>query len=247
MSEAVLHHHEEPKALGLKDVPQVFSAPATLFRRIEDTSAYGWSLAVLLVMVTLVGYAQVQTGLIDRVVDQQVEEGLAELERTQGALLDRVELRDKMDEIRKGGDFTKLLQRLGAVVLSPISMLTSILLISSALYAAVALTGRKPEYHTLMSICTYSGYVILASHLLKLVMMIVYRTTLVETSLQLLAKPGEHLWLAAFEPFRIWFWVLVGTGVCVTQQLGRRPAIVTVTLLFVMASGLHVGMAYIGH
>ena len=59
--------------LGLRHALWVYSAPARLFRRVEDTGAYGWTLAVLLLLVTLIGYAQIQTGLIDRVVDRQTD------------------------------------------------------------------------------------------------------------------------------------------------------------------------------
>jgi hypothetical protein len=185
--------------------------------------------------------------LIDRVVDQQTERQLGELEKNQGNLVDRVQLKDAMDAVRKSGDFMKLLQRLGAIVVSPIYLLTSCLLISSILYAAVALTGRKPEYHTLMAICVYASFVDLAGALLRLGMMISYRTTTVDTSLGMLAPIGKGSWLTAVDPFRIWFWLLVAIGLIVTQQLGRRGAIVWCTLMFAIASAARVGMAYAGN
>lgn len=231
---------------GLGDVWRVFTTPARLFRRVEDTGAYGWALAVLLLLITLTGYVQVQTGLIDRVVDQKTEQQLAELEKSQANLVDRVQLKDAMDSVRKAGEFMKLLSRLGAIVLSPIYLLTSCLLISSLLYAAVALTGRKPEYHTLMSICVYAGFVDLAGALLRLLMMIAYRTTAVETSLGMLAPVGKPTWLAAVDPVRIWFWILVVIGLTVTQQLGRRGAIAWCTIFFLIASGARVGLEYAG-
>lgn len=244
---ASLSNELEAGAPGLSDVWQVFTAPAGLFRRVEDTGAYGWALVVLLALVTLTGYVQVQTGLIDRVVDQQTERQLGELEKNQGNLVDRVQLKDAMDAVRKSGDFMKLLQRLGAIVVSPIYLLTSCLLISSILYAAVALTGRKPEYHTLMAICVYASFVDLAGALLRLGMMISYRTTMVDTSLGMLAPIGKASWLTAVDPFRIWFWLLVAIGLIVTQQLGRRGAIVWCTLMFAIASAARVGMAYAGN
>ena len=45
------------------------------------------------------------------------------------------------------------------VAAAPLGLLVSIMVISSLFYAAVALSGRKPEYHTLMSICTYAAVV----------------------------------------------------------------------------------------
>jgi hypothetical protein len=244
---ASLTKEVEAGAPGVADVWRVFTAPAGLFRRVEDTGAYGWALVVLLALVTLTGFVQVQTGLIDRVVDQQTERQLAELEKNQGLLVDRVQLRDAMDAVRKSGDFMKLLQRLGAVVFSPIYLLVSCLLISSILYAAVALTGRKPEYHTLMSICVYASFVDLAGALLRLGMMVSYRTTAVDTSLGMLAPIGEASWLTAIDPFRIWFWLLVVIGLVITQQLGRRGAVIWCTLMFAVATAARVGLAYAGN
>jgi len=246
MPEAFLEGQSRSRPAGLRDLGLLVTRPRALFARVEDTGAYGWALAVLLVLVTLVGYAEAQTGLYERLVDQDVERAQADLEATQGHLLDRVELRDKMEELRKGGEFNKVLRRLEVIVLSPIGLLVSFLLTASVLYAAVALIGRKPEYHTLMAICTYSGFVILGSQALRLVMMLCYKTTRVDTSLQMLAPAGKYAWLAAFDPFRLWYWLLVGLGVVVTQQLGRRSAIVTVSLLLLVASGVRIGLAYMG-
>jgi hypothetical protein len=243
---ASLSHELGSGSPGLGEAWRVFTAPAQLFRRVEDTGTYGWALVALLALVTLTGYVQVQTGLIDRVVDQQTERQLADLEKSQANLVDRVQLKDTMDAVRKSGEFMKLLRRLGAIVLSPIFMLVSFLLISSILYAAVALTGRKPEYHTLMSICVFAGFVDLAGCLLRLAMMVAYRTTAVDTSLGMLAPIGKPSWLSAVDPFRIWFWLLVALGLIVTQQLGRRGAIVWCSFLFLVASAARVGLEYAG-
>jgi len=113
---------------------------------------------------------------------EQTEAQLAQLEKAQFGLVDTLDLKDQMDAVRKSGQFMKMIQRLGAIVLSPLWMLTSFLLISSFLYAAVALSGRKPEWHTLMAICVYAGFVDLLAYGLRLGMMLVYRTTQVDTS-----------------------------------------------------------------
>ncbi|MFQ5414464.1 MAG: YIP1 family protein [Phycisphaerae bacterium] len=168
----------------------VCAAPRSLFTRVEDPGAYGWALFTLLGLVTLTGYARVQTGLIDRVVDEQTESSLAALENEQGAITERVRLRDRMDAVRKTGEFNKLLARLFAVVMTPVYLLASFLLIASVLYALVALTGRKPEYHTLMSICVYSGFILLIGYVVHLSMIVHYRTTEVDTSLAALASLG---------------------------------------------------------
>ena len=222
----------------------VFSSPPALFKRVEDTGAYGWTLVTLLALVTLLGYAEVQTGLIDRVVDQRTEDRLAELERSQSNLVDRVQLREQMEDVRKQGEFDKLMTRLGAVVASPAKILVSALLIASCLYAMVALTGRKPEYHTLMSICVYAMFVDLLAQALRLAMMLFYRTIEVDTSLGMISASRGLVWLSAIDPFRIWFWVLVAIGLTVTQQLSRRMAIVSCVLMCIVAMGVRAAMAY---
>ena len=222
-------------APGVTDALRVLGAPIAVFRRIEDTGAYRWSLAVLLILVTLIGYAEVKTGLIERVVQRQIEGQKAKLEREQRDLLGRVELRAELEKIDKAGKFTTLTTQIIAVAASPTYFLTSVLLIASCLYAVVALIGRKPEYHTLVAICVYSEFVELAAYALRLAMMLVYRTIEVDTSLGMLATSKAGLWLSAIDPFRIWFWVLVAIGVTTTRQLSRRTAIIACVAMALVA------------
>ena len=230
--------------LSLRHALLVYVSPRSLFDRVEDTGAYGWALMTLLLLVVLTGYATLQTGLIDRVVDQQTERRLAELEESRAQLIDRVELSERMADIRKESAFNKLIARLGVIVFAPAGLLVSLLAIASVLYALVALTGRSPEYHTLMSICVYGAFVELVGYVVRLAMMLYYRTTEVETSLGRLATAGEATPLVALDPFRIWFGVLVVIGLCVTQQLSRRMAVVTCTLMALIAGGVRVAFSF---
>jgi len=236
MSSAAVH--SKPTSLGVRHALLVVTAPRALFSRVGDTGAYGWALLTMLLLIVLIGYAKVQTGLIDREVDVQTEQKLEELERTQGTLIDRIEFRDRMEAIQKEGTFLKMMTRLGVIVATPVYFLSSFLLIASALYAVVALTGRKPEYHTLMGLCVYAGFIELIGLGLRLAMMMYYRTTQVDTSLASLVGQGEVKWLSAIDPFHLWFWILVGMGVVTTQQLSRRTAIVTCTVMAAGAIGL---------
>ncbi len=104
--------------LGVRHALLVYAAPRSLFARVEDTGAYGWALVTLLTLVMLIGYAEVQTGLIDQTVEQRTEESLAELEKKEAHLIERVELRDRMEAIRKQGEFNKLITRLLRVVVA---------------------------------------------------------------------------------------------------------------------------------
>jgi hypothetical protein len=180
------------------------------------------------------------------VVDEKTEKKLAELEETQANLVDRVQLKDRMEAIRKESVFEKTITRIGVVVLKPMYLLASFMLIASILYAMVALTGRKPEYHTLMSICVYAGFIELAAFILQLGMMLYFRTTEIDTSLRALGSMGKLNPLAAIDPFRVWFWVLVGIGLTVTQQLSRRMATATCSVMCLVAIGTRAALDYFG-
>ncbi len=238
-------HVERPiQPLGVQNTLQVFTSPRRLFARVEDTSAYSWSLVFLLAFVVLIGYVKVQSGLIDRVVDQQTQQDLATLENNQGLLIDRIELRDRMETVMKAGEFNKVIYRLGAIALTPAYILASYLLIASVLYAVVALTGRKPEYHTLMSICVYAGFIELLGLFVQLGMVFYYRTIYLDTSLASLVPHGESTWLVAVDPFRIWFWGLIIIGLIVTKQLSRRMAFVSCFMMGLLACGVRVAASY---
>ncbi len=243
MDPVALNHCHTP--LGVRHALMVFAAPRSLFARVEDTGAYGWALVTLLGLVALIGYAEVQTGLIDTDVDRAIETGLAALEKSQTDLVDRIEMSDRLEAIRKEGEFKKVMTRLGVIVASPVYLLTSYLLIASMLYAVVALTGRKPEYHTLMSICVYAGFIELAAYVVRLGMLLYYQTTRVDTSLAALAPPDKPSFLAAIDPFRIWFWVLVAIGLAVTHQLSKRTAILICCVMGLGALGVRIALEYV--
>lgn len=229
---------EGKPALGLRHALLAYAAPRSLFSRVEDTGAYGLALAILLGLMCLIGYAQVQTGLIDQTVDRKTEKRLSDIEKNEGELKDRIALKERFDGVHKQAGFEKMIARLGSVVLAPVFMLGSFLLISSIFYAIVALTGRKPEYHTLMSICVYAGFIELLGAMIGLAMMWYYRTIDVGTTLAALAPPGKPSVLAAIDPFRIWFWVLVAIGLTVTRQLSRRMAIASCVLMGLVGFGI---------
>lgn len=239
-------HSQYRGPLGVRHALLVFSSPRALFDRVEDTGAYGWTLVTLLGLVMLLGYAEVKTGLIDRVVDEKTEKDLGKLEEAHLNLVDRIELKESMEKIRKAAVFEKTITRIGVVALKPMYLLASFMFIASVLYAMAALTGRKPQYHTLMSICVYAGCIELAAFVLQLVMMLYFRTTEIDTSLGALGPIEKFNPLAAIDPFRIWFWVLVGIGLTVTQQLSRRMAIATCSVMCLLAIGARVGLAFVG-
>jgi len=228
--------------LGLRYAPAVLVDPGAVFRHVAESGRYGWTLGALLLLTTLIGWATVETGLIDRQVDGETLTRLAELEREQFDLLSRAELSERLEKIRKSAEFTKLIRRGGAVLAAPASLLASVMLIAALLFAAVALTGNKAEYATLLAVCVYAAVIWVLAAGLRLAMMLAFRTLEVDTSLALLV-PGREGFetlrtiLSAIDPFRVWFWILVGTGAVVTGQLSRRWAVITCTLFCLVASG----------
>lgn len=244
------------RALRLRDIPLALLAPRRAFARVEDVAAYAWPLIVLLTCVTLVGYATVQTGLIDHVVDAKVAERNAEIEAEQRDVVERSELRELYQQEEKKGDFEKLLVRIQVVVAQPLTALVSVLLIAAVLYGAVALTGRKPEWHTLLTICVFAGFIDVLRLLTTLALTLHYRTLEVNTSLALLTQivpTGEGVdpailaalsgLLSGLDPFRLWFWLLVTVGLSVTAQLPGWRAWATCTLCWLLAAGTRCALA----
>ena len=220
------------RPVRLRDVPQALFAPRGFFARVEDVPRYGWPLMVLLAIVTLIGYAKVETGLIDREIDRQTSQRIAEIEKTQLDVVERSALRELYEEQYKLGDFLKLMARIQVIVAEPLRVIATLLVIAAVLYGMVALTGRKPEWHTLLNICVFAMFVEMIGLLTALGLMLYHQTLDVETSLALILRPligTEGLdpkglaaaWgmLTAIDPFRIWFWFVVIAGLTTTMQL----------------------------
>lgn len=243
------------RTVGARDVPWVFVSPRRVFSKVEDVTAYGWPLVLLLTATALVGYAVVQTGLIDQQVYEQVAARKAELEQKQFDVVERSALNLMLAEEDKRGEFTRMVSRSWVVGWKPLASLLSILLASAILYGVVALTGRKPEWHTLMTICVFAGFVELAGSVFGLILMVSYGTLDVDLSARLLTpwlarETGEaklsamvgHL-VSGINPFRIWFWIVVCIGLSVTSQLRGWRAWVTCFLCFAVAAGTEGGVA----
>jgi len=242
------------RAVGLRDAPRVFVSPRALFARVENVNSYGWPLIVLLTLVTLVGYATIETGLIDRRVEMAVLAEQAALEKNYDNVVARSEFLKQLEESRKRGEFSRLITRIQVVAARPAAQLARILFIAAILYGAVALTGRKPEWHTLMTICVFASFVDLFADALRLSLMIRHGTMTVDTSAGLLARiiPSgiiegstrsltEKI-LATIDPFRIWYWLVVLVGLTATMQLKGWRAWLTCGLLGLAAAGVRVGI-----
>ncbi len=244
------------RTVGLRDIPRVLLAPRQVFARVEDVPAWRWPLLILLTVVTLIGYATVQTGLIDREIDRQVQTQMAEIDRIQRDVVERSTLRELYDQQHKQGEFLKLLTRMRVIVAEPVQALATALLVAAGLYGVTALTGRKTEWHTLLTICVLAGFVDALRLLAMLALRLYTRTLDVDTSPALLLRllpPGtggnaRALALAAglltgLDPFRMWYWAIVIVGLAASAQLPGWRAWLTCGLCWLMAAGGRGGMA----
>ncbi len=247
------------QAVGLADIPRALFAPRSVLARVEDVKSWLWPLVALLALTTLIGYASVQTGLVDRQIDLKVARRIAEQERMQRNVVERSALRDMIERELKQGEFEKLLTRVQVIAAEPLKVLATTLLIAAVLYGMVALTGRKPEWNTLLTICVLAGFVEALRLLVKLGLMLHFRTLEVDTSLSVLAWPllsdqgleptaiaSAAGAMTALDPFRIWYWWIVLVGLAVTSQLrGWRSATICMLCWLVGAvvrAGISAGM-----
>jgi hypothetical protein len=224
---------EKPESsVGVAGMLLALRSPRRAFAQVEDVPRYGWPLVIVLVGMGLLGYATVQTGLIDRTVDLRVQQRIAALDETQRDVVERSVLREQYEGVRKQGQFERVLLRIVAVVAQPAGLLATILVIAAVLFGAVALTGRKSEWHTLLSVVVYAALIDVVGAALRFALMLRYRTLEVDTSLALVVRnfmptteSGGQATAAlaglasAVDPFRIWFWITVIIGLHVTRQL----------------------------
>ncbi len=244
------------RSVGVRDIPVALLAPRRVFARVEDVAVWRWPLLILLATVTLIGYATVQTGLIDRQIDARVRDRLAQIDSEQHDVLELSALHDMYEQERKKGEFEKLLARIQVIVAEPAKALACILLIAALLYGVVALTGRKPEWHTLLTVCVFAAFIDVLRLLMTLGLRLRYGTLEADTSLALLARflaetdgadpmtvAALSGLLSALDPFRVWFWLAVIVGLSATTQLRGWRAWLTCSLCWLTAAGARSALA----
>ncbi|MFH1747684.1 MAG: YIP1 family protein [Planctomycetota bacterium] len=244
------------RTVGVMDIPLVVFAPRRMFARVEDVPAWNWPLLVLLVTVTVIGYAKVQTGLIEREVDRQVQAAIVRIDEVQRDVVERSALREMYAQQYKKGEFNKLLARIGAIVAEPAQTLASALVLAAILYGIVALTGRKPEWHTLLTIFVFASFIYVLQLLMMLILMLKHGSLEVYTSLAMLPRvwpQSESVdpvmqaslsgLLTAVDPFRVWFWLIVVSGLRITAQLSGWRVWVTCVLCWLIPAGVRAALA----
>jgi hypothetical protein len=138
----------------------------------------------------------------------------------------------------------------------PVATLATVLLLAAFFYVLVALGGRKPEWHTLLTICVFASFVDVVAGVVRLAFMLRLRTLDVDTSLaplvRLIPMEGQYTGavkaamsgaLTAADPFRIWFWVVMVIGLSVTCQLHGWKVWVSCTLCWLGAAGVRAALA----
>ncbi len=244
------------RTVGLREVPLALLAPRRVFRKVEDVPAYAWPLVALLALVSLIGYATVETGLIDREVQRSVRTRIAAIDAVQRNVVERSALRDMYAEQEQQGEFEELLTRIRVVVAEPLKAAMFALLIAAILFGMVAISGRKPEWHTLLTVCVFAGFVEALRLVVELGLMLRHGALDVNTSaavaLPLLIEPGQidgqaYAGLSGFatvlDPFRIWYWLMIYIGVTTTSQLTGWRAWLVCVLGWLVGGGLRAMMA----
>lgn len=244
------------RPVGALDIPAALLAPRHVFARVEDIPGYGWPLVILLTTMTVIGLATVETGLVDLEVERGIQRDIAALEKQQVDVVERSTLSKLIEEKREEGRFLRLMEHLRVIVAAPASTLVSVLLIASIFYAIVALTGRKPEWNTLLTICVFASFVDALRALTLLGLMLHFGTLSVSVSLAPLAQfmpvegPGAAQTtaavgglLTALDPFRIWFWIIIITGLSLTGQLRGWKVWCSCGFFWLAAAGLRTAQA----
>lgn len=244
-------------------MPLALIAPRRVFERVEDVAGYGWSWVVLLVLMGLTGYATVQTGLIDREAERSLRKSIATLEEQQVDVTQRSVLKEQIEQAREASEFTRLMTRWWVMLARPTGTAITIMVLAALVYAVVAMTGRKPEWHTLLTVFVVASFVDLLGDFFRLAMMMHYETLDVDTSLAVLMRlvnpeefkalmsgSGQQVTgfqamaplammsglLTAFDPFRLWFWIVVIKGLSATSQLRGWKVWLMCGLFWMMAA-----------
>ncbi|MEK6674860.1 MAG: hypothetical protein AABZ47_04300 [Planctomycetota bacterium] len=246
------------RQVGVLDIPLALLSPGRVFARVENVASYGWIFLTLLTVVTMIGWATVQTGLIDRQVAERLAATEAELEKQHYDIVARSAFRQMLEDARKQGEFDLLMSRASHVVARPLYVLASVLGISALLYGVVALTGKKPEWHTLMTIVLLACYVDVVQLLVRFVLMWRYASLDVDDSFGVFVRllpvaANEQAaqtatlvgnCLSGISPFAIWFWVVVSMGLSRTTQLLGWRGRLTCLLFWMAAVVAKVGIAF---
>lgn len=236
---------------GIRDIPSVYASPVRFYRQFDLATPYGGPLILLVMLLAAAGYVVVGSGLIGRAVDISTEKSLSRIEKASVGEVKRDVLDEQLRVTRTAAVFWKVLANGTAVLQAPIEVLCRVFVGAGVAFVLVAMAGRKPAYHGLVSILTFAAYVEVLRQAVVVPLMLSLRSTEVETSLAVVlrGRPEVSGWLyaglQAVDPFTIWYYTLAAIGISRSGQLSTRGAVLLCVLLWLGAAGLNVGMVFV--
>ena len=240
---------EEPTNLSSSDslagdVLALFLRPSALFSQLPRCNRALGAFTLLLICYGLYAWGVISTGVLDYEIDRQdqkEESNLRQHYQPSKDDEDSEKLTSKLDSAGKTAEFNKQMERVKLLLLAPLGLLTRLSLLAGILFMIIALRGGKPNFQTLFGIAVFSALVEIPKLICRLLLITQLQVSRVETSAAALIRgPDESgLWsymaLRRFDPFDIWFFILIGIGLYYTGQMKRRAAIITACLLAVLA------------
>lgn len=230
----------------MRNVWQLYFHPREFFHKLPERGHWLAPLSVLLAMQVAVGLLLLSTGVPDREVAYGVQQAI-----NQSA----VQLTGEPDDVRRLEDkllesqadrlrFGRMVARLRAVLLRPLSLAVGGLLVATLLFAGVSAVGRAPEMRLLAGIAVWASYVELPRWVLELFLSRALGVAKPELTAAACAPVPEtplglFVLLRQFDPFAIWYWLLVGMGLSVTAQARPRQAVLVTLALALGAAVCH--------
>jgi hypothetical protein len=240
MAEGVIENGSaEPSPSGglLTDIVRVFIRPEELFADLPRVNRAAGALWLLLVLHVLLAAVVLSTGVTDYEIERQTQHEMTrETNRLPGDE-NADQLVRSLEAIEKKAVFTRLTTRLGLLIGGPLGVLLGIVTVAGVLYVTVAVRGTaKADFALLAGVAVFAAYVEVPRQLLRLGLIAHLYTTRVETSAAAFVSAphtplGLYLLLRRLDPFDLWYWLLIGLGVCKAGQLpAGRAAVVTILL-----------------
>jgi hypothetical protein len=226
------------------DVANLYIRPSVLFSELPRCNRSISAFFLLLLCYGLYGWGVISTGVLDYEIECSAQGEIAQLRQHYQASRDDEDsekLTSKLDTAEKTAIFLKQLSRVNHLVIGPISLLFQLSLLAGILFMIIALRGGKPKFQLLFGIATFAALVEIPKLICRLLLISQLHISRVETSAAAFIKGpeaglGAYLFMRRFDPFTIWFYILVGMGLYYSGQMKRRSAIVTACFLAVMAA-----------
>jgi hypothetical protein len=225
-------------------VLDLYLRPSVLFSELPRCNRALGAFFLLIICYGLYGWGIISTGVLDYEIDRQAQKEASNLrEHFQASKTDEdsEKLTSKLDSAEKTAIFSKQLERVKLLMLAPLGLLIRLSLLAGILFMIIALRGGKPNFQLLFGITVFAALVEIPKLICRLLLISQLQVSRVETSAAAFIRgsEGSGLWsymlLRRFDPFDIWFFILVAVGLYYTGQMRRRGAIITTCLLAVFA------------